>query len=83
MARLKIITPTTNISTGSIGSAFIKDDAVTLAKINTSGASDQQVLLYNSTSGEVEWDNIPVADITDKAKITEAPSLVSPLLHFK
>ena len=83
MAELKVITPTTNVSSGSIDTVFIKDDAITLAKINTSGATDQQVLLYNSTSGNVEWDNIPVADITDKAKITEAPSLVSPLLHLK
>lgn len=55
MARLKVITPTTNISSGSIGTNFIKDDAVTLAKLNTTGASNGQVLAYNSTSGAVEW----------------------------
>lgn len=83
MAELKVITPTTNVSSGSIDTAFIKDNAITLAKINTSGATDQQVLLYNSTSGEVEWDNIPVAGITDKMKISASASLLSPILHLE
>lgn len=82
---MKMITPNTNISAGSINRNFLKndavdgtkiaddsidsehyvdgsidtahiaDDAVTLAKISTTGASNDQVLQYNSTSGAVEW----------------------------
>ena len=62
---IKLRTPNTNIQAGSINTNFLKDDAVTtdkiaddavtLAKISTSGASNDQVLQYNSTSGEVEW----------------------------
>lgn len=62
---IKLRTPNTNISAGSINTNFLKDaavttakigdDQVTLAKISTSGASNEQVLQYNSTSGAVEW----------------------------
>ena len=62
---IRIRTPNTNISAGSINTNFLKDDAVTtakiaddavtLAKISTTGASNDQVLQYNSTSGAVEW----------------------------
>ena len=38
-----------------VDTSGIADDAVTLAKLNTSGASNGQVLAYNSTSGAVEW----------------------------
>ena len=123
---IKIITPNTNISTGSINTNFIKDaavttvkildanvtvakmaansvdsdqyvdgsidtahigdDQVTLAKISTTGASNEQVLTYNSTSGNIEWaanSDIDVSNITDKMKITQASAMVSPLLHLK
>ena len=71
---------------GSIDTAHIGDDQVTLAKISTSGASNAQVLAYNSTSGAVEWttdSDIAVGSITDKMKITETASLLSPILHLE
>lgn len=74
------------LASNSVTEAKIADDAVSLAKINTSGASNEQVLTYNSTSGEVEWaDNadIDVSNITDKMKITQAASLLSPIQHLK
>ena len=62
---IRIRTPNTNISAGSINTNFLKDanvttakiadDAVTLAKISTTGALNEQVLQYNSTSGNIEW----------------------------
>jgi hypothetical protein len=82
---IKMITPNTNVSAGSINTNFLKDaavtvdkmaansvdsdqyvdgsidtahigdDQVTLAKISTTGASNEQVLQYNSTSGNIEW----------------------------
>ena len=67
---LKVRTPNTNISTGSIKTDFIKDanvttakiadDAVTLAKISTTGATNGKVLTYNSTTDAVEWADTPV-----------------------
>ena len=74
------------LASNSVTTAKIADDAVTLAKINTTGASNAQVLAYNSTSGAVEWTNdtdIDVGSITDKMKITETPSLLSPILHLE
>ena len=72
---------------GSIDTAHIGDDQVTLAKISTTGASNAQVLTYNSTSGNIEWAAasaaINVSNITDKMKITEASTKLSPLLHLK
>lgn len=73
------------LASNSVTEAKIADDAVTLAKINTTGASNAQVLAYNSTSGAVEWTNdtdIDVGSITDKMKITETASLLSPILHL-
>jgi len=71
---LKVRTPTTNIGTGSIKTDFIKDanvttakiadDAVTLAKISTTGAADNQILVYDSTSGNIQWEDAP-AGYTD------------------
>jgi len=72
---------------GSIDTAHIGDDQVTLAKISTTGASNAQVLTYNSTSGAIEWAAasaaIDVSNITDKMKITGASTKLSPLLHLK
>lgn len=77
---------TAKILDANVTEAKIADDAVTLAKISTSGASNAQVLAYNSTSGAVEWTNdtdIDVGSITDKMKITESASLLSPILHLE
>lgn len=56
---LKVRTPNTNISTGSIKTDFIKDGNVTLAKISTAGAADDQILVYDSTSGNIQWEDAP------------------------
>ena len=74
------------ILNGSVTVNKIADDAVTLAKFNTSGATNNQVLVYNSTSGAVEWganSAVDVSNLTDKMKITEASTALSPLLHLK
>jgi|TARA_R110000824_G_scaffold2146_2_gene10164 hypothetical protein len=46
---------TVKILDANVTTAKIADDAVTLAKISTTGASNNQVLTYNSSSGAVEW----------------------------
>ncbi len=61
---LKVRTPTTNIGTGSIKTDFIKDGNVTLAKISTTGAADNQILVYDSVSGNIQWEDAP-AGYTD------------------
>ena len=67
MGKLKIITPNTNISAGSISENFLADDAVTtdkiiddavtLAKINTSGAWDFDDKMTISATGGREPDS--------------------------
>ena len=77
---------TAKILDANVTEAKIADDAVSLAKIKTTGASNGQVLAYNSTSGAVEWTNdtdIDVGNITDKTKISNSASLVSPILHLE
>jgi len=75
------------IANNAVTTDKIADDAVTLAKISTTGASNEQVLQYNSTSGNIEWADsaadIDVSNITSKMKITEASTKLSPLLHLK
>lgn len=56
---MKMITPNTNISAGSVKTAFIKDKAVTGDKIATTGATDAQVLSYDLATNTVVWaDNL-------------------------
>lgn len=57
---LKVRTPTTNVSPGSIKADFIADGNITLAKISTTGAADNQILVYDSVSGNIQWEDAPV-----------------------
>jgi hypothetical protein len=49
MGKINIVTPNTNISAGSVSTGFIKDDAVTLAKIE---ASDLAVTIQDDSGQE-------------------------------
>lgn len=59
-----MITPNTNISSGSIDTLFLKDKAVTGDKINVTGALDNQVLTYDLATDTVIWDDVSNLDNT-------------------
>jgi len=61
---IRMVTPNTNITAGSIDSTFLKDKSVTGNKINTTGASDNQVLSYDLASNTVIWQDISNLDNT-------------------
>ena len=54
---------------GSIDTVHIADDAVTLAKISTTGASDNQILVYDHASTSIGWET-PSVHYTDADAIS-------------
>ena len=61
---VRMVTPNTNISTGSIKTDFLKDKAVTGDKIFTTGALDKQVLSYDVATDTVIWQDVSYLDNT-------------------
>lgn len=61
---IRMVTPNTNISAGSIDTLFLKDKAVTGDKINVTGALDNQVLTYDLATDTVIWDDVSNLDNT-------------------
>lgn len=61
---IRMVTPNTNISSGSIDTLFLKDKAVTGDKINVTGALDNQVLTYDLATDTVIWDDVSNLDNT-------------------
>lgn len=98
MGKLNVVTPNTNISAGSVSTGFIKDAAVTLAKISTSGASDNQILVYDHATTSIVWETPSLhytdaeaitavqgeatLDLTGKTSISNSAGLTSPILHL-
>ena len=64
MTMIRMITPNTNLSNGSINTDFLKDKAVTGDKIATTGALDNQVLSYDSATDTVIWQDVSYLDNT-------------------
>jgi hypothetical protein len=83
---------------GSIDTVHIADDAVTLAKISTTGASDNQILVYDHASTSIVWETPSVhytdaeaitavqgeatLDLTGKTSISNSAGLLTPILHL-
>lgn len=61
---IRMITPNTNVTAGSIDTTFLKDKGVTGDKINTTGALDNQVLSYDSATDTVIWQDVSQLDNT-------------------
>ena len=61
---IRMVTPNTNITAGSIDSTFLGDKSVTGDKINTTGALDNQVLSYDSATNTVIWQDVSYLDNT-------------------
>lgn len=60
---------TAKILDANVTTAKIADDAVTLAKISTSGASDNQILVYDHSSTSIVWEDA-AAGYTDAEAIS-------------
>ena len=61
---IRMVTPNTNITAGSIDSTFLGDKSVTGDKINTTGALDNQVLSYDLATNTVIWQDVSNLDNT-------------------
>jgi hypothetical protein len=61
---VRMVTPNTNITAGSINTTFLKDKSVTGDKIATTGALDNQVLSYDSATDTVIWQDVSYLDNT-------------------
>ncbi len=89
---------TDKILDANVTTAKIADDAVTLAKISTSGASDNQILVYDHSSTSIVWETPSVhytdaeaitavqgeatLDLTGKTSISNSAGLLTPILHL-
>lgn len=54
----------TKIADGNVTTAKIADDAITLAKLNTTGATDNQILVYDAATTSVVWET-PATQYSD------------------
>lgn len=61
---VRMVTPNTNITAGSINTTFLGDKSVTGDKIATTGALDNQVLSYDSATDTVIWEDVSNLDNT-------------------
>jgi hypothetical protein len=61
---VRMVTPNTNITAGSINTTFLGDKSVTGAKIATTGALDKQVLSYDVATDTVIWQDVSYLDNT-------------------
>ena len=67
------------LDSGSVTETKIADDAVTLAKLNTTGAADNQIMVYDAATTSVVWEN-PATQYSD-ADAVDAIEAVS-ILNF-